>query len=90
MCLVVWVCIKGFTLTYLSPLCMAVVSACVLKGETAKLLKHWSVTVMERCRNPWHDVCRNSDIEVYIQIRGEKVPICRRCWGRIAEKDLEW
>ncbi len=47
--LVVWVCIKGFTLTYLSPLCKAVVSARVLKGGNAKLLKHRSVKL-------WNDV----------------------------------
>lgn len=45
---------------------------------------------MEHCRNPWHDECPNSDIEVYIEWKGEKLPICRRCWGRIADEDREW
>jgi hypothetical protein len=45
---------------------------------------------MERCRNPWNKECKNGDIEVYILFKGEKLPICRRCWGRIADKDMEW
>jgi len=45
---------------------------------------------MERCRNPWHENCKNGDIEVYIQIRGERLPICRRCWSKIAANDTEW
>ncbi len=45
---------------------------------------------MEKCRNPWHEECRSSEIEVYIQMKGEKLPICKRCWGKIADKDLEW
>jgi len=47
-------------------------------------------TFMERCRNPWDKECKNEDIEVYIVFKGEKLPICKRCWSRIAEKDLEW
>jgi hypothetical protein len=46
--------------------------------------------IMERCRNPWHGECKGNDTEVYIQVAGEKLPICRRCWSRMAEKDLEW
>ncbi len=45
---------------------------------------------MERCQNPWNKKCDKNDIEVYILLKGEKVPICRRCWKEIAEKDLEW
>jgi len=45
---------------------------------------------MEHCRNPWNGRCKNKDITVYIHFRGEKLPICRRCWTKIAEKDLEW
>ncbi|MEM3622702.1 MAG: hypothetical protein QXZ02_00440 [Candidatus Bathyarchaeia archaeon] len=45
---------------------------------------------MEHCKNPWNKECKSSDIEVYILFRGEKLPICRRCWSRIANKDLEW
>jgi hypothetical protein len=49
-----------------------------------------SVSLMERCRNPWNKECKNGDIEVYIVFKGNKLPICRRCWSKIAEKDLEW
>jgi len=45
---------------------------------------------MERCKNPWHRECKNNDIEVYISFKGERLPICRKCWGRIADKELEW
>lgn len=45
---------------------------------------------MERCRNPWRKDCKENDIEVYIHIKGEKLPICRTCWDKIADKDLEW
>ncbi|HVP93418.1 MAG TPA: hypothetical protein VMS94_06745 [Acidobacteriota bacterium] len=45
---------------------------------------------MEHCKNPWNRECKNNDIEVYILFKGARVPICRRCWTRIADKDLEW
>lgn len=45
---------------------------------------------MERCQNPWNKECGSNDIEVYIMIKGEKRPICRQCWSKIADKDLEW
>jgi len=45
---------------------------------------------MEDCQNPWNKKCGNHDIEVYILLKGERVPICRSCWKKIAEKDLEW
>jgi len=44
----------------------------------------------ERCRNPWNGKCENTDIQVYILYRGEKLPICSRCWSEICEGDLEW
>ena len=45
---------------------------------------------MEHCKNPWHRECKDGNIEVYILFRGERLPICRRCWSRIVDKDLEW
>ncbi|MGQ9507108.1 MAG: hypothetical protein ACUVTB_04515 [Candidatus Bathycorpusculaceae bacterium] len=45
---------------------------------------------MDHCKNPWNKECKSNDIEVYILLRGEKLPICRRCWSKIANKDLEW
>ena len=42
------------------------------------------------CMNPWNPSCRNTDIEVSIYYDGRMVPICRRCWEEIANKDLEW
>jgi len=46
--------------------------------------------VSERCRNPWDAHCRNSDIVLYISFRGVDVPICSRCWRKIAGMDVEW
>jgi hypothetical protein len=57
--------------------------------------KHASETVtdngviMEHCRNPWNKNCKSDDIVVYILVNGEKLPICRRCWSKIADKDWE-
>lgn len=45
---------------------------------------------METCKNPWNGKCENSDIELYIVFRGEKKPICRQCWAKLAEQDLKW
>jgi hypothetical protein len=44
----------------------------------------------EHCRNPWNGKCRNRDIEVYIFFEGERLPICRRCWAKIADSSIEW
>ncbi len=44
----------------------------------------------ERCKNPWNGSCRNTDIELYILYKGSRLPICRRCWGKLAEKPIEW
>jgi len=42
------------------------------------------------CMNPWNPECRSTDIEVSIYYEGRMVPICRRCWEEIANKDVEW
>ena len=44
----------------------------------------------ERCRNPWNGRCRNTDIEVFIVHKGSRLPICRRCWSKIANSNIEW
>jgi len=45
---------------------------------------------MERCKNPLRKECRESDIAVYILFKGERLPICRQCWSRMADDDVEW
>jgi hypothetical protein len=50
----------------------------------------FEVTAMERCKNPWKNSCKSGNIKLYIQFKGEKLPICKQCWSRIAEKELEW
>lgn len=44
----------------------------------------------ECCMNPWNGECGNTDIEVYVLFRGDKFPICRSCWSKIAESEIEW
>jgi hypothetical protein len=49
------------------------------------------VTVpFENCNNPWKTKCKKKDIEVYIYYKNERLPICKKCWKKIAEKDVEW
>ena len=45
---------------------------------------------MERCKNPWNKECKNNDIEVYILVKGAKRPVCKRCWNKIADGNVEW
>jgi len=45
---------------------------------------------MEQCKNPWNHVCTCGDIKLYIQVRGENLPICQQCWNQIAEQDEDW
>jgi hypothetical protein len=45
---------------------------------------------VEKCKNPLKEKCENTDIEVYIYYKNKCLPICRKCWGKIAEKDIEW
>ncbi len=56
-----------------------------IRDETSKQLQQGI-----HCRNPWNSECRNTDIEVSIYYNGDFLPICRRCWQEISEKNLEW
>ena len=50
-----------------------------------------TVSVLIPCLNPWNgSLCLNTDIEVYILYKDERLPICRRCWKEIGESSLEW
>jgi len=44
---------------------------------------------MEHCKNPWDDHCKSENIKLYIQLKGENVPICKQCWVKIADRE-EW
>ncbi len=47
--------------------------------------------MIEKCQNPFRKrKCGRTDIELYIWYKGEKLPICRKCWKKIADSDLEW
>jgi hypothetical protein len=48
------------------------------------------VQSVERCKNPWNGECKNNDIELYIYFQGERLPICRQCWTKMADRDVEW
>lgn len=44
------------------------------------------------CKNPFFR-CRgkhSSDIAVIIMYKGEEHPICKECWRKIADSDIEW
>jgi len=43
-----------------------------------------------QCMNPWNGECRNTDIALFIYHEGRRVPICRRCWEKIASTSIEW
>lgn len=34
--------------------------------------------------------CDNQDVEVYIMFKGERLPICHKCWGKIATMPFDW
>ncbi len=42
------------------------------------------------CQNPWNPDCESPEIEVYIVFEKRRIPICRSCWRRISETDIEW
>jgi len=44
----------------------------------------------ERCMNPWNGRCTSTDIALYIMYKGERLPICLRCWRSISAKNIEW
>jgi hypothetical protein len=46
--------------------------------------------VLEHCKNPWKETCKNGNITLYILFKGEKLPICRQCWSTIAEEEIDW
>jgi len=47
--------------------------------------------MIERCLNPFRKRrCDSTDIELYIKYKGERRPICRKCWKKIADSDKEW
>lgn len=44
----------------------------------------------EVCGSPLKEKCDGREIAVYIYLADGKIPVCRECWRRIAESDLEW
>ncbi|MCL1966102.1 MAG: hypothetical protein FWF66_03255 [Candidatus Bathyarchaeota archaeon] len=46
--------------------------------------------ILEHCQNPWKNTCHGEQIKLYIQFKGETIPICEHCWNKIAEQDTEW
>jgi hypothetical protein len=45
---------------------------------------------MEQCKNPWKEACHSEDIKLYIQLKGENLPICQQCWVKIADNEQDW
>jgi hypothetical protein len=54
------------------------------------MIEDAEVLEFEYCRNPWNPNCENSDVEVYILLKGTKIPLCRKCWLAIVEAEVEW
>jgi hypothetical protein len=44
---------------------------------------------MEHCKNPLKEACKSEDIKLYIEMNGQKLPICQQCWNKIADLE-EW
>ena len=44
---------------------------------------------MEHCKNPWKNTCHSENIKLYITLKGEKLPICHKCWTSLADEE-EW
>lgn len=46
---------------------------------------------VEKCLNPFRKrMCGRPDIEVYMMFDNERLPICSKCWTKIAKSDYEW
>jgi hypothetical protein len=45
---------------------------------------------MEHCKNPWKEACKSKNIKLYIQVKGENLPICQQCWSKIADQEEVW
>ena len=58
------------------------VSAQAVQAEPAHILEH--------CKNPLNEGCKNTDIELYIVYKGVQHPICSCCWNTLAEKTFDW
>lgn len=45
----------------------------------------------ETCQNPFTEhKCKSTNIKLYIQVNGERLPICENCWNKIADSKEEW
>ncbi|MCW4008821.1 MAG: hypothetical protein NWF09_09075 [Candidatus Bathyarchaeota archaeon] len=45
---------------------------------------------METCKSPLKRDCSGTDIKLYIQVGEERLPICSKCWEKLADSDAEW
>jgi hypothetical protein len=77
------------SLSLTPPLLKPVGSAVALKTKRAKQ-GFQRLKKMEHCKNPWKDSCKSENIKLYIEIKGEKLPICQQCWNNIADQEAEW
>jgi hypothetical protein len=80
-----------FTLTNLSTAPNSICAMC-FKSNFAhtRLQCNMRFSMMEHCKNPWKSSCKSGNIQLYIEFKGEKLPICKRCWSHIADKELNW
>jgi hypothetical protein len=83
------------TLSLISHLALSYVdSATGLKEDSSKESEFTqdesSMYKAERCKNPWNGKCNSTDIQLYIEYKGRQLPICSRCWNKIADRRIEW
>ena len=57
---------------------------------SAQAVKTEPTHILEHCKNPSNQKCKNTDIELYIVYKGVQHPICSCCWNTLAEKPFDW
>jgi hypothetical protein len=83
--------LQGSTLTHLSTAPNGISTMCFKSYFAQRLsLCNMRFSMMEHCKNPWKNDCKSGNIKLYIKFKGEKLPICKRCWSRIADNELNW
>lgn len=54
-------------------------------------IEGFGVSEKEHCANPFSKKkCGDTDIVLYIEFKGQRLPICRKCADKIMVSDLEW
>lgn len=52
--------------------------------------EHEGKDAIEYCMNPWRGGCKSTNIALYLVYKGEKIPLCWKCWRKISESNINW